>query len=331
MSRQLRSKAKPTPEPTAENNKPPNKDIIPPLHFIPSTTPSDIIFDKSLPGLNRTELQTLRKKQQRLKNSITATLATAREEGPQATHALAATLIFAQEEAGTGVCIDARGWILTCAHCFGETPEEWQSERRKWLLYYTGLAVQVECRVWDARRDLALAKIIRVEMEISQHGDSTASARTPLFSNVVPAKTQTPTAPIFCIGQPGADDLESASPRKTAYDLIEVSTGRLRGLIPNADPQDNAEIGCLKHDAWTYWGHSGAPLLRQSDGAVLGLHSSWDDSTAMRHGVPLVAIRAFLDENLDLDLTGSNGDRLVDSRSRSRPGHSEAEAIVIDD
>ena len=166
-------------------------------------------------------------------------------------------------------------------------------------------------------------------MEIPQHSDSTANARTPIFSQVVPSKTQTPTAAIFCIGQPGTDDLESSSPRKTAYDLIEVSTGRLRGLIPNADPQDNAEIGCLKHDAWTYWGHSGAPLLRQSDGAVLGLHSSWDDSTAMRHGVPLVAIRAFLDENLDLDLTGSN-DLLVD-HFPSRPGHSEAEAIVIDD
>jgi hypothetical protein len=72
-------------------------------------------------------------------------------------------------------------------------------------------------------------------------------------------------------------------------------------MIPDIDPQDNSEIGTLKHDAWTYWGHSGAPLLRRVDGSLLGLHSSWDDSTAMRHGVPLAAIKAFLREHLPKD------------------------------
>ncbi|KAI9368476.1 hypothetical protein BJX61DRAFT_523780, partial [Aspergillus egyptiacus] len=99
---------------------------------------------------------------------------------------------------------------------------------------------------------------------------------------------------ILCIGQPGADDLESEVARETGYDLMEISKGRLRGLVPGKDPQDNEEIGTLMHDAWTYWGHSGAPLLDRENGELLGLHSSWDEETAMRHGVPLVAIQEFL-------------------------------------
>lgn len=70
------------------------------------------------------------------------------------------------------------------------------------------------------------------------------------------------------------------------------------------DPHDNFEIGALKHTCWTYWGHSGAPLIHADtrapgggDFALVGLHSSWDDRTGMRRGVALVAIRAFLREN----------------------------------
>lgn len=59
MSCQLRSKANFKPESTTENKQPPNKDIVPPLRFVPSATAPDIIFDKTLPGLNRTDLQTL--------------------------------------------------------------------------------------------------------------------------------------------------------------------------------------------------------------------------------------------------------------------------------
>ena len=116
-----------------------------------------------------------------------------------------------------------------------------------------------------------------------------------LSSSSLSAKTS-----IICIGQPGRDDLEATSSRRTKYNLIEVSEGTFRGMVRGADPNDNSEIGALMHDAWTYWGHSGAPLLRESDGTLVGLHSSWDDQTAMRHGIPLVAIREFLSESSPL-------------------------------
>jgi hypothetical protein len=185
--------------------------------------------------------------------------------------------------------------VLTCAHCFGDTEAERRaSKKRRWLLFYTGLAVQAECHVWDAKRDLALLKIIAVESSVAGKQEE---RDVPTF-NFVELSSLSPSVrtPIICIGQPGSDDLESEDCRRTSYDLVEVSRGSFLGMIRDADPHDNSEIGTLKHDAWTYWGHSGAPLLREADGTLLGLHSSWDDQTAMRHGVPLVAIRHFLQQ-----------------------------------
>jgi len=104
---------------------------------------------------------------------------------------------------------------------------------------------------------------------------------------------------MICIGQPGGGDLEAEGNKKTKYNLIEISEGRFKGMVKGQDPQDNGEIGSLMHDCWTYWGHSGAPLVSVEDGSLVGLHSSWDDTTAMRHGVPGIAISEFLGEHLD--------------------------------
>jgi hypothetical protein len=54
-------------------------------------------------------------------------------------------------------------------------------------------------------------------------------------------------------------------------------------------------MGGTKHDAWTYWGHSGSPLFDER-GRIVALHNSWDSSNAMRHAVRFEAIRHHLDE-----------------------------------
>ncbi|ODH50728.1 hypothetical protein GX48_03236 [Paracoccidioides brasiliensis] len=190
------------------------------------------------------------------------------------------------------VCIDPAGWVITCAHCFGDTYEDYStSSRARWLLFYDGQAVLAECRVWD----LALLKIVAAESDAAGAylDESVATGASFQFVTLCPGKSTVKT-PIICIGQPGSEDMESATARKTEYNLIVVSRGALRGTIPGADLCDNSEIGTLKHDAWTYWGHSGAPLLQVVDGGLVGLHSSWDGETGMRHGVPLVAIESFL-------------------------------------
>lgn len=167
------------------------------------------------------------------------------------------------------------------------------------------------------RRDLALAKVIRMEWPETQ------GHRLPQFTFTFLAAPSTIRDRILCIGQAGADDLESASPRKTDHDLVEISQGRLRGMVPGADPHDKSDIGALRHDAWTYWGHSGAPLLCWVDGTLLGLHSSWDDTTAMRHGVPLVAIREFLGAHLPAERIGL-------PLAPQEASTTEREVIVID-
>ncbi|KAF8199252.1 trypsin-like cysteine/serine peptidase domain-containing protein [Mycena galopus ATCC 62051] len=240
-----------------------------------------------LPGLQRSELALLREKQLNLKIQASKTLTSLPTDSQQMRTALEASLIFAQDEAGSAVCVDPAGWVLTCAHCIAETEDEYRAATSAtwWLLFYTGLAVQVECHAWDPQRDLALLKIIAVE----------CAADLPVFQFLRPsARAPTTGTRIVCIGQPGQDDLESTSARRTNYPLVFVSEGAFRGMVRGADPQDNSEIGTLKHDAWTYWGHSGAPLIHAEDGTLVGLHSSWDDETAMRHGIPHAAIQAFL-------------------------------------
>jgi hypothetical protein len=153
--------------------------------------------------------------------------------------------------------------------------------------------VQVECSVWDSKRDLALLKVIAIETKEGTAGSTPIFPYIPLSTNELSYKM-----PVLCFGQPGRDDLESTSARKTKYNLIEVSEGTFRGMVKGVDPQDNSEIGALMHDAWTYWGHSGAPLVSEKDGALVGMHSSWDDQTVMRHGIPRVAIWEFLEKNL---------------------------------
>lgn len=47
-----------------------------------------------------------------------------------------AALVFAQEEAGTAVCISHhQGLLLTCSHCVAEGPAEANATRGKWLLF----------------------------------------------------------------------------------------------------------------------------------------------------------------------------------------------------
>ncbi len=212
-------------------------------------------------------------------------------------HAVDATLVFAQEEAGTAVCISPRGLLLTCSHCIAESVEELQEAESKWLVFAYGQVVQARCIDWDPQRDLALLRIVAAQTMPDATGSSHQSF--PPFPFISPANhAPRPLAKLACIGHPGSEDLEASAPSlKTNYDILHVSTGTYRGCAPGQDPQDNSEIGALMHDCWTYWGHSGAPLVEQETGRLVGLHSSWDESTGMRRGVPLAAVMQFLQRN----------------------------------
>jgi S1-C subfamily serine protease len=258
-------------------------------------------------GLSRKELTTLRLKRRKLSatsSQITTFIADLAYKSTPASAALTAaaraTLVFAQHEAGTAVCIDPSGLILTCAHCVAETAEEYAAGKPQWLIFSSGQVVQAKCVAWDSRRDLALLRITAAE----QTPESLSSTMTFPSATIAhqpplaPRKKKHAT-PLLCIGHPGSEDLEAPETTivaATNYDVLHVSYGHFRGLAADQDVQDNSEIGALQHDCWTYWGHSGAPLVDAGSGEVIGLHSSWDDETGMRRGVAWEALRAFLGE-----------------------------------
>ena len=259
---------------------------------------------RSITGLNKRDLAVLRKKQQWLCEFEITIPPIRLGNGVDLTTAINATLVFAQEDAGTAVCIGTEGTLLTCSHCIAESTEELEDHKVKWLIFSFGQVVQAECVAWDPRRDLALLRIIGCQRQptATVPSSSTSPVRSQSFPFVMPADLSPPLqAALVCIGHPGSEDLEASQPGiKTNYDVLHVSTGAFRGYAPGQDVQDNAEIGALMHDCWTYWGHSGAPLVEQRSGRLIGLHSSWDDRTGMRRGIGLAAVKTFLAEHEDL-------------------------------
>ncbi|KAM5353952.1 hypothetical protein ACJ41O_000602 [Fusarium nematophilum] len=197
-----------------------------------------------------------------------------------------ATLVFAQSHAGTAVCISPDGVILTCAHCVAESPSELAESPLHTLLSSAGALISARVVAWDPTRDLALLVIEKAELPHRPFPHVRISPSAPRMNTR-----------LLCVGHPGSEDLEN--PRRgvpTEYDTLVLSEGSFRGLAAGQDPQDNSEVGALKHSCWTYWGHSGAGLFDRRTGMLVGVHSSWDDETGMRRGVALEAVVAFLHE-----------------------------------
>jgi hypothetical protein len=211
--------------------------------------------------------------------------------------AIDATLVFAQEEAGTAVCVSDTGLLLTCSHCVAESVEEYDEDKSHWLLFSSGRVVETKCVAWDAQRDLALLRIVAAQ-KIEGASSSSGEQEFPFIS--LAESTPKRDASLGCIGHPGSEDLEASLPgAKTNYDVLHVSVGAFRGYAVGQDLQDNSEIGALEHDCWTYWGHSGAPLVDRRTERLVGLHSSWDEETRMRRGIPLEAVRSFMERNVE--------------------------------
>ncbi|KAK6506460.1 hypothetical protein TWF506_011368 [Arthrobotrys conoides] len=267
-------------------------------------------------GLSKRDLTLLLKKKRLLKSSTIQALATL---DPHLSSAFLATLVFAQSEAGTALCISPTGLLLTCSHCVSEDPSELEENRIKWLLFASGRAIQAKCIAYDHTRDLALLQIISAEQEPTGTISNTSiNHENPNLSFPSLPISQTPpreNAQIICVGHPGDEDLEASKPGvKTNYDVLHISSGRYRGIAEGADVHDNSEIGALMHDCWTYWGHSGAPLCLRKDGSVVGMHSSWDDETGMRRGVAWEGMVEFLRENGGLHVIEGVEERVAGSR-----------------
>ncbi|RGP77072.1 at hook domain-containing [Fusarium longipes] len=197
-----------------------------------------------------------------------------------------ATYIFAQAHAGTAVCISPDGILLTCAHCIAEESSELTTLPSHVLISSNGGVVSTKVISWDPVRDLALLLI-----------DQAQSPGRPFPHIRIASSPPKLNSKLLCIGHPGSYDFEAEnSDTETGYDTLVLSEGTFRGLATGQDPQDNTSIGALKHNCWTYWGHSGAGLFDRKTGSLVGVHSSWDEETGMRRGVPFEAVVSFLEE-----------------------------------
>ncbi|HET6879412.1 MAG TPA: serine protease [Pirellulales bacterium] len=173
---------------------------------------------------------------------------------------------------GSGVNLAANGRVLTAAHVAGHVGARLTAQ------FPDGRRFTAECVAHDPQLDLSLCRLI--------------DARDLPFAQLAGAPPKTGT-PVVCIGQPGS---RTPSGEATDYQPFHVSTGTIRGFLD--DRLGDQRLGGCKHDAWTYWGHSGSPLFNER-GEIIAMHNSWDSNTAMRHAVTFEAIEKFLEEHHD--------------------------------
>ncbi|TNF35872.1 MAG: serine protease, partial [Deltaproteobacteria bacterium] len=171
---------------------------------------------------------------------------------------------------GSGVNLAPEGLILTNAHVAKRVGARYA------VLFPDGRSFSGHTIAVDDTLDLALLSLAdAADLPIAP-----VAKRAPRVGDFVAA-----------IGQPGTSTPDGAP---TGYERWHVSTGEIRGFLD--DPLGDQSLGRTKHDAWTYWGHSGSPLFNRS-GAIVALHNSWDSTTAMRHAVTWQAVVHFLEEH----------------------------------
>lgn len=165
---------------------------------------------------------------------------------------------------GSGVNLARTGLILTAAHVVDRLGAKGS------VLFPDGRRLSATTIVFDARLDIALMKI---DQQVDDLPIATLAARAPTVG-----------ATAITIGQPGR---LTPSGEETGYQPFHVSVGKIRGFV--GDRLGPQALGETKHDAWTYWGHSGAPIFDTS-GRIIAMHNSWDSTTAMRHAVTWEAL-----------------------------------------
>lgn len=172
---------------------------------------------------------------------------------------------------GSGVCIHPRGDILTNAHV------ALALSRDLFVQFADGGRLIARCWVINHKLDLALLGV---------------HCNTPLpharLAQAMPPPGAQPA--VLCIGHPAQTQPDG---RPSPYQPFHVSLGRI--IAQDPDPLGEQSLGRVQHDAWTYWGHSGAPLFDET-GCIVALHNSWQPDAGTRHAVPLAAIEAFLDD-----------------------------------
>ena len=190
--------------------------------------------------------------------------------------------------------------VLTCAHCVTHDDHDDDAvnvvDADKLgciveLVTAHGTQIGAVCTKIDIDVDLALLQIpphLRNNLALSS-------------MDIGPAGSDSDGVRIFALGNPCDIDLEtdSETQRRNGFFPFHVSEGRLEHKI-SLHKSKREGLGRQIHSAWTYWGHSGCPLigmLECKDGLeplVLSIHNSWDERNGNRHGISLDEIISFV-------------------------------------
>jgi hypothetical protein len=197
------------------------------------------------------------------------------------------------DEFGTAVCINEKGYILTCSHAV--PPFEDDKTKESLYIFPNGEIVKTLTLEKDNKIDLALLKII----EIYENGNFIKISKFPekkfIYSKIKELKEENEKIGenIFCIGNPCFTMYNDNNKlEKNNYKPFWISFGKIKGYLKDKIYCKN-ELGPLIHNCWTYWGHSGAPIFN-FDGELIGMHNSWNEKNADRHGNSLLGINKFL-------------------------------------
>ncbi|KAJ3253903.1 hypothetical protein HK103_007637 [Boothiomyces macroporosus] len=195
---------------------------------------------------------------------------------------------FIQPCGGSGVLVSS-DIVLTCAHVvFHEDDNEHSKQvarigRYKLLYFPDGGIAKAVCVASDETADVAFLRILDLYPESKELRPAT------LAKDDVKSKD-----PVMCIGNPFEFDLETGKsalePIYFSPAIFHTSVGKIKRYEGDRLSVNEEGMGSIVHNAWTYWGHSGAPLYNLA-GEVCGIHNSWDDSNGERRGIPVSSIR----------------------------------------
>ena len=146
------------------------------------------------------------------------------------------------EGVGTGVVVDANGYILTNSHVVSDGKANTVN-----VLFSDGTTSEGQVVWYDSQLDLAIVKVNKTELTPAEFGDSD-EVRTGDIA--------------IAIGNPLGLDLQRS-----------VTQGIISGLDRTISTEQGTMTGLMQTDASINSGNSGGPLLNQS-GQVIGINTA---------------------------------------------------------
>jgi hypothetical protein len=218
---------------------------------------------------------------------------------------------------GSGVHL-GRGLILTCAHCVthdddadgseDEDEDDDDNDDNDNDEMKIGRAVELVNAKGQTFGSICIDACSSTDLALLQIEKETLETLTLNSLDVAKRGDDKNGTDIFALGNPCDIDLEVSTKddqgqtkrSKNGFFPFHFSEGKLEKKI-SKEKAIKYGLGRQIHSAWTYWGHSGCPLvasIKKGDNTfsicIVGIHNSWDDRNGNRHGVRLDDIWSFI-------------------------------------